>query len=214
MSADPPWADFRLEMFGEPYMVWHDGPYFGTIADKHQEDPALVVRELLAGIAEGDSVAAQACRELGELSEAQRSELVALLEKAMPATYGDTRAELATTLHALGSSSLSTADLAKEVCDVLLGVDHWGVRLNAAMRLTSFEPTPRLVEAAAAGVRDGDYLVRFHSANTLLRWAGRDEDISEVDDLFGLLVDDGGPDGWAEVSKWLAAEVPLPPVTA
>ncbi len=26
------WADYRLEVFGEPYMVWHDGPDFNEIA--------------------------------------------------------------------------------------------------------------------------------------------------------------------------------------
>jgi hypothetical protein len=208
VTGDPSWADFRLEVFGEPYMVWHDGPYFPPIVDKYAEDPGLVVRELVAGIAEGDSLAAQACRELGELTEVQRSELVALLEKALPSSYGGTRSEIATSLHALGASSISTEDLAQEVCDVLLGVDHWGVRLDAAMRLTQFTATPRLVEAAAAGVRDAEYLVRFHSANTMLRWAGRDIDISDDDELFRLLVDDAGPEGWAEVARRLSAGLP------
>ena len=26
------WADYRLEVFGEPYMVWHDGPNFAMTA--------------------------------------------------------------------------------------------------------------------------------------------------------------------------------------
>ena len=28
-----PWADVRSELFGEPYMVWHDGPEFSGLRD-------------------------------------------------------------------------------------------------------------------------------------------------------------------------------------
>jgi hypothetical protein len=49
------------------------------------------------------------------------------------------------------------------------------------MRLTQFTPTPRLVEAAAAGVRD--------------------------DELFGLLIDYAGPEGWDEVARRLSEAV-------
>jgi hypothetical protein len=209
VTADPPWTAFREAMFGEPYLVWHDGPDFTLIADRYAGDPELVQRELAAGIAEGDALAAQACRELGA-SDEQKPALVELLERALPSSSSGTRTEIATSLHALGSSSHSTEDLAQEVCDVLLGVDHWGVRLDAAMRLASFAPTARLVEAAAAGVRDEEYLVRYHCANTLLQWAGRPADISADDELFRLLVDDGGPEGWAEVARRLSEAVHLP----
>ena len=74
----------------------------------------------------------------------------------------------------------------------------------------SREPTADLVAAVAEGVRDPEYLVRYHSANTLLRWAGRTEEISDDDELFGLLVDDAGAQGWAEVAERLAAAVTLP----
>ena len=61
------------------------------------------------------------------------------------------------------------------------------MRIDAAIRLKAFPPTPDLVAAVADGVRDPEYLVRYHSANTLLRWAGRTEEISDDDELFGLL---------------------------
>jgi len=199
------WADYRLAVFGEPYLVWHDGADFDEIAGRYAADPALVLRMLRAGIREGDALAAEAARHL-EPSEAQVAELRALLEEELPAASGGTRSEIATSLHALGGP----AEMAQHVVDVLLGVDHWGVRIDAAMRLASFAPTATLVEAAAAGVRDPDYLVRFHCANTLLHWAGRTGDISEDDELFGLLVDDGGPEGWAEVARRLSDAVPRP----
>ena len=160
---------------------------------------------LRAGIREGDPLAAEAARHL-EPSETQVPEIRALLEEELPTASGGTRSEIATSLPALGGP----AEVAQHVADVLLGVEHWGVRIDAAMRLASFAPTAALVEAAAAGVRDPDYLARFHSANTLLHWAGRTGDISEDDELFGLLVDDGGPEGWAEVARRLSDAVPRP----
>jgi hypothetical protein len=203
--ADPTWADFRREVFGEPYMVWHDGPMFDEIARVYRDDPELVLRMLRAGLSEGDDVAAQAARNL-EPTEEQLPAIVALLEAALPTAGGGARSEIATSLHALGGPG----ELAQHVVDVLLGPDHWSVRIDAAMQLAHFAPTPDLVAAAAAGVSDPEYLVRYHSANTLLRWAGRDGVISDDPELFALLVDDGGPDGWAEAAGRLAAEVPGP----
>ncbi len=198
------WADFRLEVFGEPYMVWHDGPDFDEIARRYAADPAGVLALLELGIGENDSVAAQACRELEPAPE-QVPAIVALLEEALPASYGATRTELAASLHALGGSA---DDMGAEIARVLRSPDHWGVRLDAARRLAAFAPTPDLVAAAADGVRADDYLVRFHSANTLLHWAGRSDDISDDDELFGLLVDDAGSEGWARVAERLVAAVP------
>lgn len=73
-----------------------------------------------------------------------------MLEAAMPSASGATRSEVATSLHALGGS----AELPTEVTNVLGAEhEHWGVRLDAARLLASFDPTPELVEAVAAGVR-------------------------------------------------------------
>jgi hypothetical protein len=197
------WADFRLEVFGEPYMVWHDGALFDEIAQRYAADPAAVLALLKLGITENDSVAANACRELDPTAD-QVPTIVALLEEALPATYGDTRTEVGASLHALGGSA---EEMGAEIARVLRSPDHWGVRLDAARRLAAFSPTPDLVAAAGDGVRDDDYLVRFHSANTLLHWAGRTGDISDDKELFGLLVDDAGSQGWAEVAQRLSAAV-------
>jgi len=93
------------------------------------------------------------------------------------------------------------------VVEVLASTVHWGIRIDAAIRLQAFPPTPALVAAVARGVRDQEYLVRYHCANTLLRWAGRDEDISDDPELFGMVVDDAGLAGWAQVAERLAAAV-------
>ena len=82
-------------------------------------------------------------------------------------------------------------------------------RIDAAIRLKLFPPTAALVAAVSDGVRDPEYLVRYHCANTLLRWAGRTEEISEHD-LFALILDDAGEVAWADAAARLAAVVPLP----
>jgi hypothetical protein len=91
--------------------------------------------------------------------------------------------------------------------EVLASTVHWGIRIDAAIRLKAFPPTPALVAAVAEGVRDQEYLVRYHCANTLLHWAARAGDISDDPELFGLVVDEAGLAGWSQVAERLAAAV-------
>jgi len=200
-DPDPDWATYRKEAFGEPYMVWHDGPDFAEFRERFAADPELATRMLEAGIAEDDALAAQTPREL-TLTPDQRERFVRMLTAALPTSGAGVRLEAGATLFALTGS----AEWSAPVVEVLGSTVHWGIRIDAAIRLKAFPPTPELVAAVAGGVRDLDYLVRYHSANTLLRWAGRTEEISD-DELFGLLVDDAGPEGWAVVADRLAAAV-------
>lgn len=205
MTSSPTvWAAYRQEVFGEPYMVWHDGADFSLMAERFRREPALVLRMLRAGIREGDALAAEAVRHL-EPTPDQVGALTALLEEELPTASAGTRSEIATSLHALGGP----AELAHHVAEVLLGRDHWGVRIDSAIRLAGFAPTAELVEAAAAGVRDPEYLVRYHCANTLLHWAGRPADITADRELFDLLRAEDDPEGWARVAERLSRAVEL-----
>jgi len=200
--SDPDWAAYRQEAFGEPYLVWHDGPDFTEFASRFDQDPALATRMLAAGVAEGDALAAQTPREL-RLTDEQRAGFVRLLRDALPRANAGVRLEAGASLFALTGDPEWSAP----VVEVLGSAVFWGVRIDAAIRLKAFPPTPELVAAVAEAVRDPEYLVRYHSANTLLRWAGRTEEISEDGELFGLLVDEAGPEGWADVAGRLAAAV-------
>ena len=200
--SDPDWAAYRQEAFGEPYLVWHDGPDFTEFASRFDQDPALATRMLAAGVAEGDALAAQTPREL-RLTDEQRAGFVRLLRDALPRANAGVRLEAGASLFALTGDPEWSAP----VVEVLGSAVFWGVRIDAAIRLKAFPPTPALVAAVAEAVRDPEYLVRYHSANTLLRWAGRTEEISEDGELFGLLVDEAGPEGWADVAGRLAAAV-------
>lgn len=204
-AADTDWAAYRQESFGEPYLVWHDGPDFAEFRERFAADPEKATRMLRAGIAEGDALAAQTPREL-TLTEPQRIGFVAMLREALPTTNAGVRLEAGASLFALTGDPTWSAP----VVEVLGSTVHWGIRIDAAIRLTAFPPTTDLIAAVAEGVRDPEYLVRYHSANTLLRWAGRTEEISDDRELFRLLVDEAGPGGWAAAAERLATAVSLP----
>ena len=204
-AAEPDWAAYRQEAFGDPYLVWHDGPDFAEFRERFAADPDLATRMLRAGIAEGDALAAQTPREL-TLTDQQRAVFVDLLTAALPAAEAGVRLEAGASLYVLTGDPTWSAPVA----EVLGSGLFWGVRIDAAIRLAAFPPTADLVAVLALGVRDPEYLVRYHSANTLLRWAGRTEEVSDDEELFGLLVDGVGPEGWAVVAGRLAAGVPLP----
>lgn len=197
-----PWATYRLEAFGEPYLVWHDGPDFYEFASRFAADPELATRMLAAGLAEGDALAAQTPREL-TLTDEQRATFVRMLTEALPSANAGVRLEAGASLFALTGSP----DWSAPVVEVLGSGVHWGVRIDAAMRLKAFPPTPALVEAVSAGVRDPEYLVRYHCANTLLRWGGRTEEVSDDGAVFSMITTDAAPDRWAEAAERLAAAV-------
>jgi hypothetical protein len=193
------WGEFRLEAFGDPYMVWHDGPDFASLVEHWRADPAEIERMLHLGIAEGDALAAQAIGELPLPAEGSPA-LVALLEEALPAAGGDSRVRIAEALHRMtGRESWS-----EQIVAVLGSGGHWGVRLDAAIALAAFAPTPALISALAAGVRDPEYLVRFHSSDTLLRYAGRSGQVSDDPALFELITADGSG-SWAQAAEQLSA---------
>ncbi len=203
-APDTGWAAYREQSFGDPYLVWHDGPDFAEFRERFAAEPELATRMLREGIAEGDALAAQTPREL-TLTDPQRAGFVEMLREALPAAPAGVRLEAGASLFALTGDPAWSAP----VVDVLGSTVHWGVRIDAAIRLKAFPPTPELVAALARGARDLEYLVRYHSANTLLRWAGRTEEISDDQDLFRLLVDEAGPEEWAVAAGRLAAAVPL-----
>lgn len=199
MSA---WSDFRLEVFGEPYYVWHDGPDFTEVARRYAADPAGVTALLGLGLAQGDALAAETCRHL-EVAGTGRAEVVALLRRHASAT-GALATEVAASLHALGEDA---AEQAAAITAVLHTGDFWGVRMDAARRLAAFAPTPALVAALARAVQDEDYLVRFHAATTLRAWAGVTESLDRDHELFGLVAGKADPDGWARAAERLADAV-------
>lgn len=169
------WTRWRNDVFGDPYLVWHEGPEFTELRRRAATAPEEVTRMLAAGVAAEDPVAASSIAVLADDGQAPDG-AEALLLAAVPGATGTFLVRVAQALHALtGDESWSGP-----VVSVLMSGEFWGVRIDAALALAGFAPTAELIDVLGRGVRDDEYLVRYHCANTLRRYAGRKRDVSEL----------------------------------
>lgn len=185
------WAEFSRETFGDPYLVWHDGADFRTLLSRWQDQPVLVSEMLQSGLSEADPVAAEA---IGFVAghDADVSELVGRIRESLPQAQGTFRVRVAQALFVLTHDQ----DLAGPICKVLTGDGHWSEKIDAAIALNAFAPAMKVVQALAQGVQDDEYLVRRHSAQTLLTLAGRHTTIEKVPDLWAKIRSDIDPRAW------------------
>jgi len=196
------WDQWRRAVFGDPYLVWHDGPDFTSMLERARSDPATVVRMLRAGLAARDDLAAQAFRELAVAGLAPADAPV-FLRAAVAGASDEFLIRLAEALFAVtGDPSWSAA-----IVSVLRGGRSEFTRLAAAMALAGFPPADVLVEALARAVQDPEYLVRYHAANTLLRYAGDPREISDRPELFEKIVSSAARRAWRSAAAELAAAV-------
>jgi HEAT repeat protein len=178
------WADYRLEAFGEPYMVWHDGPDFGQFRINAAADPQTAERVLLEGLDQSDPLAAQAIAEANFAPEVS-ARMVEALKQAIDRTNSTFRVRVAEALTRLtGEQSWSSA-----ICDVLAEGPFWGDRLDAAMALGHYLPTVELIAVLMRAMTDEEYLVRYHATNSLLRYGGSSQDVSEDKELFAQITE-------------------------
>jgi hypothetical protein len=182
MARDDEWNQWRQVIFGDPYLVWHDGPGFDALLAAARADLDAVGHFLASGIRLGDPLAAQSFRRLAadDLLPVGAPET---LRAAAGTATGEFLIRVAEALFAV------TADpsWARPVADVLATDGSASVRLAAAMALAAFPATPELVQALARAVCDPEYLLRYHAANTLLRYAGDTRSIAEHRELFAKI---------------------------
>ena len=191
------WEDVRNELFGEPYMVWHDGPEFSGLREAWRTEPEALLDQLFAGMAEGDALAAQALSELEPAPTGEmRDRVIAMLEKHVVASPPYAQVQLGLTLYKLTGDAKWT----KPIVEVLDGAVHWSSRIDAAIALRQVQPAPELKKALLTAAQSNDYLVRYHSATTLRRWAGVSTDLENDDILFSQLVRDDDPAAWKQVA--------------
>ncbi|MEZ0092195.1 HEAT repeat domain-containing protein [Streptacidiphilus sp. EB129] len=203
VGPDPDWTAYRLAIFGDPYLVWHEGPDFTALRATTGPDRALAARMLLTGLREGDDLAAQGIRELRLLSA------VPALEQA--ARTGDPRVRIRSAQALLALTGRQ--EWSATVATVLDAREFWGVRMDAAIALREFLPTPQLTACLARAVQDDEYLVRYHAASTLLAQAGRKPDASAYKRWFPRVSAPGGQAqptdqdraGWRAVARELSA---------
>jgi HEAT repeat protein len=195
---DTAWHRWRREIFGDPYLVWHDGPDFTAMLDAARTDAAAVAGLLRAGLAERDPLAASGLAELADAGLAPPDAADLLRTIAADAT-GELLIRAGQALFAVTGDPA----WAEPIVSVLHRDESEYVRLDAAMALAPFPPSDALVAAVAQGVRDPAYLVRYHSANTLLRYAGKRGDLSDRPALFAKIAGDD-PSGWHRASAELS----------
>lgn len=190
------WGDFRGEVFGDPYLVWHEGADVGALIAEHGREPERAERMVRAGVGEHDHVAVESLGALARLGRAP-SDTAALLQSVLPTAGGVFRVRTAQVLCELTGND----DYVSEVAAVLEGFGHWGERIDAAMALRLLPITPRSLAALHRGMLDQEYLVRYHSANGLLGLAGQGADIS--DDSRFAQVTGKDPAAWRAVADEL-----------
>ena len=199
-STSVSWSRFRLDAFGEPYLVWHDGPDYAAFDALWCSDPVFVEDALADGLAEHDPLAAQAVARL-PLSNESRARFIAQLTEHIGKHPVGFHLRVAQALHQLtGDESWS-----REVLRVLLGAGFWNDRFDAAIALTAFRPTRPIIEALASCVQDPDYLVRYHASNTLLSYAGLRPDVTAHAHYFALIRSRSTPADWSGAARVLAA---------
>jgi hypothetical protein len=191
------WDRWRDDVFGDPYLVWHEGPDFRRLL---RLPPEEVARMLPAGIAAEDPVAALTILALADEGRPPEGS-EALLRTAARAATGTFLVRVAQALRALTGDET----WAEPIASVLESQEFWGVRIDAALALATFTPTVALIQTLDRGVRDPEYLVRCHSANTLRRYAGRRTDISKLK-LFEKISADDAPAKWAEAADKLTTD--------
>ena len=191
------WWDFRREVFGDPYHVWHDGPSFELLL---RADLAVVKTLLPQGIREGDDVAAMAYAALFDAG-VPVDDAVPLLVSALPDAQGRFKVAVAGALHRLTGS----AEWSAPIVAVLQGPESEFERLTAAIALTDFPPTAELILVVAGAVRDHAYLVRYHAARTLLAYAGRRPPYNIPKRIFDRLAPDDATAQWEEAARMLLA---------
>ena len=205
--TDSPRQQWRLSVFGDPYMVWHDGPDFNRLEKAYTKDPELVDRMLVAGVAEQDALAAES---IGHLEpESSVPQALAALAAGVVTPSGDYSLRRAETLWALAGDHTHL----EAMIAILLGDDHWGVRLDAAIAMAPLQPTSEAIHALQQAVADEEYLVRYHAAESLLSYADREPDIAGHDLFESLRMPPAGEEAtatirqaWADAAAELAAD--------
>ncbi|XVU29789.1 hypothetical protein ACQPZJ_22700 [Actinoplanes sp. CA-054009] len=200
MSTDE-WQRWRREVFGDPYLVHHNGPDFTGLLTAVRADPRTVERMLRAGLSAGDPLAAQSFTALAAAGRAP-ADAVSYLRGALHGAAGAMRIRVAEALYTItGDPSWS-----RPIVGVLSAAPSEFARLDAAIALARFPPDGALVTALAAAVADPEYLVRYHAASTLLRYAGDRRPPESVPSLFDRLTA-AAEDQWRSAADELAARV-------
>jgi HEAT repeat protein len=140
---------------------------------------------LLFGVKTGDSHAATALAAMGETGA------VPDIRTALTTASGDHKVRFASAIHDLSPEDSSSNSISRELIEVLEKTDSpWSTRITAAIGLKDFGDAASEQALLKAVENDKDYLVRYHSCDSLLlRWGVEPPQISSHSDIFKLICD-------------------------
>jgi hypothetical protein len=178
------YKDFRERVFGAEYIVWHDAPQLDALKNVNEQDRDHVVQMLTEGVVEHqDHVAIEGWT---VFDPAHGLPIV-----KSQIGKGGSPAFIAGVAKFLKEFDLheTKEDILKresEVANVVKNSKGFG-SLDALISASEF-PTREVIEALLERVATADdYLIRYHSANALLKIAGKKKSIADID-LFDLVV--------------------------
>ena len=175
---------WKISTFGDLFHVWHDGLDVGAVTSLSGDARSHAVRMLIFGVQKKDGHAATALAAMDETSA------VPDLRTALSTAGNENKVSIALAINSL-TREKDSSTLAKELVSVLEVQDlHWGTKIDAAIGLRTFKDKES--EEALLGAVEGqdDYLVKYHSCETLLvRWGVRPSSISSHPAIFSLIRD-------------------------
>jgi hypothetical protein len=153
---------------------------------------------LRAGLTAADPLAAQAIEVLLRTGAAPL-QIGPALKVALHSATGTFRVRVAQAL------LFTTGDqrYAVAVCEVLADGPQWADRVDAAIAMNGFAPSEFVVAALAAGVQDEEYLVRRHSAQSLLTLARRRSTVEHEPELWAKITTGSTPQDWRNAADEL-----------
>ncbi|MBD3407436.1 MAG: hypothetical protein GF411_15065 [Candidatus Lokiarchaeota archaeon] len=173
------WDYFMDNFFGDPYMMWHDGIDPTAAARLTGEERAKAEDMLIESLKEGSHYAA---RGLGEMKS---QKAIPILKEILSKSQRHLKIETAAALNQIEN----TTKYVKYITEILTSNAHWSTKIVAAMRLKRYK-TQEAIDALFQGMLDHDYLVRNHSAESLLHIHGFPASISEYKEIFKLIIHD------------------------
>ncbi len=168
------WSEFMNQFFDRTgYEMWHDGA-----------DPSVVLKLNAEELKEAENMLIESTKEDGMwptlgLVLMKSKKVVPLLKEKLDSNSDIIRIRAADALEQIED----TGEFISILIDELFNAPSSYDRLEAAMILRKY-PTERVVEALLNGMTDIDYLVRYHSSESVLKIYGLPPDISGHKEIF------------------------------
>ena len=174
------WKSFIAEFFERSeYEQWHDGITTWMLKELTEEERDAAEQILIYSLKQGGMWATEG------LATINSKKAIPVLKDMLKDSIGALRMRIMDALEKIERSGEYVESLIEE----FRTCTYWGDKLEAAMMLRHY-PTEEVVDALYEGILQEDYLVRYHSAESLLKIHGLVPDISQHDEIFGCIVDD------------------------